>query len=301
MDKRTWLSVDWDFFVRSLGMWDWSHKEAPFFMGGFMWETRLSPFLMQGYDLVGEMDPQKWSRPRPQDFWNVLAEAGYGFDDLDFFVVADSHAAAGPVFSEVADRLGGPADVLVNFDAHHDLGYCEWERIEMMIEKGECTCDMWLGALMMWMPELESRVVYPNWMKEESDLEAQWRHIREHVPKSVSDRIELGWFWDNGQVSNTVIEPDEYLNVEALFVCRSSAWTPPWLDQPFLQFLDGFEEHSYVEPFSHDAAYDRPVDALKPREDFSMKRAKKMAETMNLMREGKIPAGITFHPEDEED
>jgi hypothetical protein len=32
-----------------------------------------------------------------------------------------------------------------------------------------------------------------------------------------------------------------------------------------------------------------------------MKRAKKMAETMNLMREGKIPAGITFHPEDEED
>jgi hypothetical protein len=35
---RAFVSVDWDYFVRSLYAWDWGHQESPFFMSGAMWE-----------------------------------------------------------------------------------------------------------------------------------------------------------------------------------------------------------------------------------------------------------------------
>jgi hypothetical protein len=280
---RTWLSVDWDFFVRSLGQWDWSHKEAPFFMGSAMWQIRLAPFFMQGINLVDEMDPKKWAKPRPDNFWYVLSQLGYNLEDTEYFVVSDSHAAAGPVFNEVASRKGA-ADVIINFDAHHDLGYCEWASIERMIEAGECTCDMWLGALMSWWPTLKARIVYPNWLQEENTLQNQWDHMEDHLPEDVLNRVEIGWFEErDGTISQIVRDPGEELDVEAVFVCRSSAWTPPWLDEEFLDFLESAEQYLDREPFDHDSAYDRPTNAMEPRSDFSFDDAERLGDQWRMM------------------
>jgi len=239
--RRTcWLSVDYDFFVRSLIEWDWSHKESPFFRSGFIWQTRIAPFLMQGLDLREEMSPAKHARPLPSSFWSVLEQLGYNFGEPPVFVVADSHSGAGPIFNQMADEwFGEPADVLINFDAHHDLGYCEWSRINQLIEEETCTCDMWLGALMTWWPSLESRIVFPDWMKAEWTIKEQMDSIRKDLPKELWSRVEMGYFTaDDGTVSDVVIKPGEKLDVQAVFVCRSGAWVPPWLDEDFIEFVE---------------------------------------------------------------
>lgn len=287
MKRSCWLSIDYDFFVRSLMEWDWSHKEAPFFRSGFIWQTRVAPFLMQGIDLRHEMDPGVHGHPKPDSFWNLLSQLGYDFDEYLPFVVDDSHAGAGPFFNHIAEMdLDEPADVIVNFDAHHDLGYCEWERLHGMVEQEVCTCDMWLGALLSWWPTLQARIVFPDWMKDEWTIEEQAENVQKKLPRKILSRVKMGFFTaENGTVSPIVIEPRERLSVTAIFVCRSGAWVPPWLDEDFIEFVENGEQEVgsvATEPFA-----DSNVSALEPREDFDMGAAKLMAEQWKaVMTEG---------------
>jgi len=292
---RTWLSIDWDFFVRSLGVWDWAHRESPFFMGGAMWQIRMGDFCGKGIDLVEEMDPARHARPDPRTFWDVLVQLGYDFGETQYVVVADSHAAAGPVFYEVFQRYDEP-DVLINFDAHHDVGYCEYERIMERALEGVCTCDMWLGALMTWIPELRARIIFPNWMEEEGlTIEDQEETIEGHgFPNAYQHRIEMGYFEEDGAVNPLVGGPDVEHVVEAIFICRSSAWTPPWLDEDFIQFVSGCEDVTGIEPFNRDDEYEGPTNALKVREDFSIEAAKAMGEHWKQLMSGQ------FKPEEDD-
>jgi len=285
MKRTCWLSVDFDFFVRSLLDWDWAHKESPFFRGGFLWQTRVAPFLAQGMDLVAEMDPRRYAKPQPIDFWEELQRLGYNFDAVEEFVVADSHAGATPFFNQIADmNLGEPADVVVNFDAHHDLGYCEWARVRELIDAEQCTCDMWLGSLLNQWPSLEARVVFPDWMRAEWTLEEQLRSVRQDLPRSIWSRVELDFFTNRaGKVSNLVIAPGEELEVQAVFACRSGAWVPPWLDNTFIDFAYFGEDAIGLEPY--DAFAEQDVPALEAREDFDLEQAKLLGEQWRTLLE----------------
>lgn len=284
MRRTCWLSVDFDYFVRSLGSWDWSHQESPFFQSGFMWQIRVAPFLMQGVDLREQMDPETYAKPKPSMFWDDLQDLNYNLDISPVFAVGDSHAGAAPFFDEVARAAGEPADVLINFDAHHDLGYCEWARINEMMEEGVCTCDMWLCALMKWWPQLESRIVFPDWMKEEHTIEQQIRTLSK-LPTDVTSRVEMDFFTDDDEeISPVVIEPGEQMDVQAVFVCRSSAWVPPWLDEEFVRFVREGEEtigSSALSPFK--------TTAMVPRTDFDYDCAVKLAEQWKLVMPGDLP------------
>lgn len=272
--STAFLSIDWDFFVRCLGEWDWSHKETPFFMGSEMWTIRLAPYLSQNMDLMAEMEPDKWARPKPSDFWSVLKGLGYDFDYLDTFVVAESHSAAAPLFYENVTWTGGTPDYIINFDAHHDLGYCEWKRLNEMIEEGTCTCDMWLCALLEWLPGVKVRVVYPDWLREETSIKRQRKHIEERLPQYMLDKVELGFFENkDGSVGDVVRKPGETIEVTTLMICRSGAWTPPWLDEQFVDFVRGAEHEFVVE--AQEFQEDDPV--LSPR-NFSFKEAEKLGK-----------------------
>jgi hypothetical protein len=287
MRRTCWLSVDYDFFVRSLGIWDWSHKESPFFRSGFIWQTRVAPFIMQGLDIREEMSPAKHARPLPSSFWSVLEQLGYDFTDTDFYVVADSHSGAGPIFNQMADELfGEPADVLVNFDAHHDLGYCDWARIQELADQETCTCDMWLCALMQWWEDFETRIVFPDWMREDSSIQEQVRHVRDLLPRELWRRVKMDFFTtDEGTISPVVIEPGEELDVQAVFVCRSGAWVPPWLDQDFVDFV--MAGHEVIGQLPLDPFRESDVSALEIRTDFDYDEAVKMGEQWKqAMKEG---------------
>jgi hypothetical protein len=290
MTTKAFLSVDWDYFVRSLGAWDWSHKEAPFFMSGDIWSIRLAPFLQQGFDLMKEMSPDKWARPKPSTFWSVLKQLGYNFDQLESFVVAESHSAAGPSFLDTIDILTARMmwqsqgankwerpDCIINFDAHHDLGYCEWARLHELIEEGTCTCDMWLCALMEWLPEVEARIVYPNWLREESSLERQWNSLEDKFPGQMLSRVEMGFFEDEDGSIGEVVVPGEDIEVLSLFICRSGAWTPPWLDEQFVEFVNEAARETGVEPEVFESSQETGFNPLEPRE-FSIESAQLLAE-----------------------
>lgn len=244
-----------------------------------MWAIRLAPYLSQDMDLMGEMEPDKWAKPRPSSFWKVLEHLGYDFDYLDTFIVAESHSAAAPVFYEDAQWTHEFPDYIINFDAHHDMGYCEWARLNEMIKEGICTCDMWLCALLEWMPGVKVRVVYPDWLREETSINRQWKHLKERLPGHMLRNIELGFFEDeDGSISDVVRKPRETIEVRKLFICRSGAWTPPWLDDQFVEFVREAEGY-----FGIDAEeFQEDTPAMTPRA-FSMSDAENLAKQWKEM------------------
>jgi hypothetical protein len=291
---RAFVSVDWDYFVRSLYAWDWGHQESAFFMSGAMWEIRMSGLLVNGLDLRDEMDPAKWANPKPGSFWNILSQLGYDFSALDVvaeergistFVVADSHAVAGPTFKTIADELG-PPDVLVNLDAHHDMGYGDKAAVRKMVAKGQVTCDMWLQSLALMYPEMKIRVVYPNWRFEEFPVSDEWDALKKVLPSGVLKRTKVGAFIDEDEAVSSIVKPAKKIKVEALFICRSSAWTPPWLDSQFIDFVDGIQDHTGVSPFEYVSERTGHIHPLEVRQDFSLERAQAMADQMKGLLAG---------------
>lgn len=99
------------------------------------------------------------------------------------------------------------------YDAHHDAGYDE-EGVENAAN-GKISCDNWMLAY----DESKRFVRYPTWR----DWEAM-------EPRAF------------GPVRRKTDQPDlvnatEFTDV---FVCRSGAWVPPWLEFHFWKFLDMF-------------------------------------------------------------
>jgi hypothetical protein len=221
-------------------------------MGPALWSFRAQDFLRAGFDLREETSTEKYANPKPSEFWGALADIGYNFDATSFYLVADSHAAAGPLFAEVARLTGEPADVVINFDAHHDVGYHGFQRTYEMVKEGRCACDTWLCFLLCEFPELQARIVMPDWMRD--DVVAQKRSVHENLPRKMWPRVKVGSFTTpTGRISQVARKGNEELDIEAIFVCRSSSWVPPWHDQEFIDFVVDGEEAAglgVVEPYA---------------------------------------------------
>jgi hypothetical protein len=294
---RAFLSIDWDYFVRSLYAWDWGHQESAFYMSGGMWEIRMSSLLANGLDITQEMDPARWSNPRPWTFWSILDQLGYDFSFIgatkeilgsENFVVADSHAVAGPVFNGVAEELG-PPDIIINFDAHHDMGYGSKSQVDAMVKSGQVDCAMWLRALASRFPETNISVIYPDWRLEEFPISEERKALKEVLPSQVLKRTKIGSFTDKDGSISKVAKPSRKIEVEALFICRSSAWTPPWLDSQFIEFVESIEDYVSDPPFEYAPERLGHIHVLECREDFSAERARAMAEQMKQLMQGHKP------------
>ncbi len=119
---------------------------------------------------------------------------------------ADSHAQA----AHTAMRTG--VTEVWNFDAHHDCGYeGAWDD---PLRLGWVGCANWMCAYALGGASL--RVRYPRWR-----ADALLREIRPLCP------VERDM--DDGEIVP--------LTFDAVFVARSSAWTPPWLDEQLERFL----------------------------------------------------------------
>lgn len=197
------LSVDWDYFFPIIEqgaesfMYDWGRSESPLFMQGFIWNQRASSFMASGLDL-----------PTVNDEWRTFWD-GFRFEDGAKLYVADSHAfAAEPRLLHKYTRGGS----IWNFDAHHDCGYSEeWK----MPDDGAITCDMWLAIYTHF--KARTHVVYPKWR--------DWREMEQTAALNPHMRCT-----DNGSIGRDGMFGD-------VFICRSSAWTPPWCDEMFDEFV----------------------------------------------------------------
>lgn len=240
--RRIFLSIDWDFFIREDHEWDFSHRESGFFTNE-LWTIRSIGFAANGGDLIDETDPDKHADPKPSEFWDKLEGNGFLFDDCRI-VVADSHAEACLV------ALIGNHDVVVNFDAHCDLGYSSLEVHKKRYREKFCMCDDWLLQLMWKKRSIKSKIVYPKWKGM-----ADWSPSK-GGPKAVARRTEVG-VWSDDLLKECAG------TVSAVFICRSGAWTHPAHDEKFIEFVRSAERalgvRSYLFPDEKDK------DVLVPR------------------------------------
>lgn len=216
------LSIDFDFFVRENPLWDWGHTESPFHRD-LMWPIREAGFV--GGDLRAEMDPNTHSNPKPAEFWSALSAAGLDLRGARV-AVGDSHLWGLPFFLGVptaGKQCAGKR--VVHVDAHCDLGYhTSRHALQRSVAEGESDCASWLYTFMVNRKNLSLDVVYPAWKGLEE--------INDHLPwrkTAVAKRTRWSVFGDN---------PDLFSErVEAVYICRSGAWVPPWLDQTFIDLV----------------------------------------------------------------
>lgn len=145
--------------------------------------------------------------------------------------VADSHAFIWHILKQ--------GSTVWNLDAHHD---CEYSGIV-----DEVHCGNWALTGILSKLIAEYHVIYPKW--------------RERTPekKPSSEVVDFSY---------SLPEPREY---DAIFICRSSCWTPPWADYKFRKFvLSAGMEYEIMNQ-----------DGWKLREPSTIEEARNIAESVN--------------------
>lgn len=208
------LCVDWDWFFYSpmeagdfngptWQLWDWGHRESEFFLSNMVWTTRASSFFGNDLPLPRVTKPEGgWA-----SFWSRFT-----FADDPWFGYADSNAHAGLVRPPDGSRA---FDEVVLFDAHHDSGY-HVTTYGQYLKQDTFTCEDWLLEHQRCGTD-RLTVRYPAWKPSGPT---------ENIPKGSLTRLTL----DDGEPVPGVFD--------AIFVCRSGAWVPPWCDRDFLDFIE---------------------------------------------------------------
>lgn len=259
------LVVDWDFFFPNPAwsaeiteeslLYLWDHKEAPAYLSPVVWSGRASAFFRNGMEL-----------PRCQDyegFWNRFKFNEDGVSVL----YGDSNLHAGRI---LPSSLGMDEEYGVNhwhtvslWDAHHDAGYKSTGSYEAWEATGMVSCEDWM--LVHHGHGSRLQVTYPAWRKEVGRVEPE-----PLVP--VDRRVDDG------------TDPDDWF--DAVYVCRSGAWVPPWCDDQFTEFME-------QAPDSFPTLLD-PEEWVHPRPD-ALTEAHQHANAAELMDQ--ITAGGGINPE----
>ncbi len=147
-------------------------------------------------------------------------------------MIAESHADVYPYM-----RYLGKSHV-INYDAHHDLGYHDFK---------EVACDNWtyFGHKDKLISQYD--LVIPPWKKKMDEISPeQAKKINIHRKLISCPKANV------------------------LFICRSSAWTPPWWDHEWLKFIEYWKKDDLL--WSAKIALDY---ALKAR-SLNYEKAKKL-------------------------
>jgi len=201
------MTVDFDYFFDyrppedKPWRFDWGFGENAFFRE-WMWYQRMAA------------DPEVVEVLRPEgdrNFWARLSALGFQLPMVAR--VGDSHLFAAAWFGCMG-REG--VQHVVNVDYHAD---CDLQNGDTRI-----MCDNWLLHLLL-LKRQEGRPLKPIWV-------AKYRGASR--PSAL----------DRWQVAVATLEEfetlglDKPIEVEALYVAQSSAWTPPWADDRFFEFVE---------------------------------------------------------------
>lgn len=200
----TVVSVDWDYFLpHCTDYYDWGHDENSFMFYEFIWPIRATN---RGPKSLGldrpaiesvRVDPERvrsfWKRTLGVSPWAVC--------------IADSHKDIIPWLNGHG-HLGQRRLNVINFDAHHDMGYAGTGKIRNL------DCGNWVQYLRQQKRLASYTLVYPAWRKAHPEM------AEGKTPDAT--RIIYGEWTD---------EPIESIYV---FLCRSSCWMPSWCDDQWL-------------------------------------------------------------------
>lgn len=234
--SKNLLVVDWDWFFvnpveagsakdwQTLGLYDWGHAETPLNLSNGLWMIRAAGFVKAGLPLPGVTPPEGgWAA-----FWNRFT-----FADDAYCEYTDSNMYA-------ADMVPGDGahvwDSILIFDAHHDSGY-NVSSVEEWLDRGRYSCEDWMMVHHVRGCD-DLTVRYPQWKP---------NGPQERIPDGMPTKQIV----DDGQ-------PIEDLVFDAVFICRSGAWVPPWCDRDFLALVDACPVQGF--PRDDDEQLDRRFD-----------------------------------------
>jgi hypothetical protein len=264
------LVVDWDYFyprgfemndeycavmeARGDSVWnyDWGHQENGMFIE-MMWPIRASGFMRRG------VDPLPSTTGEEITFWEQFSFAG----DVEVFVGESNSYAAHPFVT--GEEGSTDINEVWLYDAHHDCGYRGHDPHEV-VEKGEYECGNWM--MLYWSHGARLYVRYPTW--------AEWkkREFRMDLPKrSVNRRTAAPTNGPKGPI-------------DRVFICRSGAWVPPWVDEKFIDFVHACPNAG----LSYTVINGEPYNPMEVRK-FSLEEAKAYTDSMRIAEEAREQAG----------
>ena len=251
------LNIDWDFFFEQEEKHpnhDWGHAESNFYLSSMMWTIRFSGAYAAGEDLQKTYTADR----RWRTLWTYLKRRGFNLDNATV-VYADSNLGAWYVF----DMFN--VSHIYNFDNHHDVFYTGGGPTPRSVD-----CGNWLGQTLKAQKKVGATIVYPDRERLEWEFEFE-------------DRLARKWV-ESGRLRATTYDELEKggRDVNAIFICRSGAWTPPWDDKKFMQLVSKtpnvgqMNDHFYLKEIFGQ----RAVDTVHPEEirDWSRRDAVAMGE-----------------------
>ena len=202
---KTLLTIDWDFFVPEDRALDMGHKEAPFFINE-MWAIRT----LSNPDLKSILKTNSLEK----SFWSWIKSKGFQFSLDTPVTVTESHLHA----------INIPADKIYSFDAHSDLGYhIEFNNLKQLLAAYQTLdCGNWLGY-----QALKGADVTVVWSPNTNEDHNHFEKILEWIP--------------NAKILHQASLDTEPRPIDHIHLCRSGAWTPPWLDKKFFRLFKDFK------------------------------------------------------------
>lgn len=217
------LSIDFDFWFPEKPEYDWGHRETPIFLE-VVWPSRAISLLAQDVDIRKEMACAE--SPEPSELKKHLeSEKNWNFADDCSVSVAESHASAYYAWEDLS------GDVTVyHLDAHHDFGYGS-ESVESL------DCGSWIYHLAKKISIDRVKLVYPGWR--ENERSAVLNSNADFPPSSVIERMN-SVLRGELDISYGVDSLPNDLDIDAVFICRSGCWVPPWFDRQFIDLIHSF-------------------------------------------------------------
>jgi hypothetical protein len=200
--ERCLLSIDWDYFIYTkeydIGSCIENNRSLI-----DLWYKRYIQEMARGRDIQESFHISS----ELDMFWEKIKERFRFTEDVKV-CVSDSHALSYNI------TLENSCNMVCLFDAHADLGYGGLSSLNF-----EVNCSNWLGKLLKDKHIDKACIIYSPYTAE-----------RPEYFKPMNSIFNVSYCGFNGL--------DKDLIVPVIHICRSGAWTPPWLDDRFSQFVD---------------------------------------------------------------
>jgi len=199
--EKCLLSVDWDYFIYTRDNWNPYLENKRGLID--LWYKRYIQAKARGEDIQKAFQLSS----EFDTFWDKIRKCFKFVENIKIYV-SDSHALSYQIARE------NNCQAVYLFDAHADLGYGGLSSLNF-----EVNCSNWLGKLLKEKQIREANIFYSPYTAEQPG------HFK---PMNSIYNIRYCSFADLHQG----------IMVSAIHLCRSGAWTPPWLDNKFVQFIN---------------------------------------------------------------
>jgi hypothetical protein len=207
------LSIDWDYFFPCVADFDWGHQENRLFQE-FIWPIRTgSRNIFTGENALDVVQPDLQSI---STFWEKVVPFPQHARSL---IITESHLDLYRFLDGFTKNC-----TVYNFDQHHDIYYGD-----SLPKKPEC--GSWVGQGIVRGIIRHCTLVYPAWRRNNPE--------GNHMPLDLPTKERFGWHhqYEIPMMSDVVWD--------VVFVCRSSAWTPSWSDNHWMNFVGWWRKANY--------------------------------------------------------